>query len=577
MKNVFIAVGGSGTRVAEMLVRMLAAGFPTRRDQNGILTSAGDSLQIWRVDTSRSAKAGGDLKDALKDYSNLQRCLTDAASHNNIASSNWAIDVESIVRDLDPLALPDNAGGTKKLGGVLGSQSAAHFLKPFYAESDLQVMVDKGFYQRPYIGSAVMSVFAKSLEDPNSPGGAIARLTALDKAPANFLLCGSLHGGTGACGVPVLGKFLTERRQEGWQWRVGACLLDPYFYPTKPPFKPLDTSKPGEARLAEILTKHYGQYAALPPDVQRVLNGYVNDNGNHPAFASLPNEAEKHELAWQVLLGFCADADSTVVRAKQGLEYFRRHSGKDFDEVYLVGKDSPTQYDNWSNGGATERNPLNSTEFVAALAALEYFSGAKTGDRDSYVIASADADLPDENYRLRHLPTYKIGVEPGGIDPERVYLSTAMLHFLVLNEIDWNLTASALPKTVKLREIYANNDTRKSSDRQLFTEALRLINNSLTKIIDPTQTVGWQNEDLRELNAYLSDNPTQIEAIKKRLGRSYFSGAPKGENILGDTMLKFTSFDFGSWCPRREAFTRGGYLRLVWNELYARCKPVVGR
>ena len=44
MRNVFIAVGGSGTKVAEALVRLLAIGFPTRRDGD-LLTSAGDSLQ----------------------------------------------------------------------------------------------------------------------------------------------------------------------------------------------------------------------------------------------------------------------------------------------------------------------------------------------------------------------------------------------------------------------------------------------------------------------------------------------------------------------------------------------------
>ena len=52
MKHVFIAIGGSGTKVAEALVRLLAIGFPTRND-NGILTSARDKLEICITDCLR--------------------------------------------------------------------------------------------------------------------------------------------------------------------------------------------------------------------------------------------------------------------------------------------------------------------------------------------------------------------------------------------------------------------------------------------------------------------------------------------------------------------------------------------
>ena len=70
MRNVFIAVGGSGTKVAEALVRLLAIGFPTRKE-NGILTSSGDSLQIWRLDPDRNSGAAVSLGNYLKDYEKL--------------------------------------------------------------------------------------------------------------------------------------------------------------------------------------------------------------------------------------------------------------------------------------------------------------------------------------------------------------------------------------------------------------------------------------------------------------------------------------------------------------------------
>src|SRR5688572_31118185 len=67
MRNVFIAVGGSGTKVAEALVRLLAIGFPTHKE-NGILTSAADSLQIWRLDPDRNSGGAVSLGNYLKDY-----------------------------------------------------------------------------------------------------------------------------------------------------------------------------------------------------------------------------------------------------------------------------------------------------------------------------------------------------------------------------------------------------------------------------------------------------------------------------------------------------------------------------
>ena len=87
-----------------------------------------------------------------------------------------------------------------------------HCSRRFIEAKDLDVQIDRGFYQKPFIGSAVMSIFAKSLEDDATPGGRAAGLTAFSNTPTNFFLCGSLHGGTGACGVPVMANFLKNRK-----------------------------------------------------------------------------------------------------------------------------------------------------------------------------------------------------------------------------------------------------------------------------------------------------------------------------------------------------------------------------
>src|ERR1700716_2734858 len=99
MKNVFIAVGGSGVKVAEALVRLLGIGFPTHKDKQGTLTSAGKSLEIWRVDPDASSGAAKSLQDCVDQYNALQVQL---GSDVGGVASRWAMDIAPKVSHLNP-------------------------------------------------------------------------------------------------------------------------------------------------------------------------------------------------------------------------------------------------------------------------------------------------------------------------------------------------------------------------------------------------------------------------------------------------------------------------------------------
>ncbi len=568
MKHVFIAVGGSGTKVAEALVRLLAAGFPTRRDENGALTSAGDSLQIWRVDPDRSSGASEDLYQALQEYRKLQSCLSDNNETRTLAQSRWAMDIETTVRHLDPLDLPkevDQDNVTKTLRGVLDSRhsrnghgvaSSVSLLAPFYESKDLNVQIDRGFYQKPFIGSAIMSIFAKSLDDDATPGGKAAGLTAFSNTPTNFFLCGSLHGGTGACGVPVMANFLKKRKDQnmGWGWRIGGCLLAPYVTPPNPPFSAL-------AEGSEFNESDVGQY--------------VERYGNEPAFDGMTHE-EKQELVKQILQGFYADPEDMEARAKQGLSYYRDHSGDSFDELYLVGKPNPNKLKVWSNGGKTQRNPLNSAEVVAATAALNFFSQANTGNQKSYVIGSSVADVPAENMRLFHMPSYNIGDTE--IDAEKVFLSTALLRHLVIHQLPWdNMRASI--KDFELARFYDDKEARVDTDRSSKHTALDYISNSVQSLIRENHEhfpTGWDSRDMQEIAKYLSSDAVSIKDIENKMAKKMFGNEAKGEVALGTSEVKFTTQDFGKWCPAGDQFTRGDYFRHVWMSIYQLSKTQFG-
>lgn len=567
MKNVFIAIGGSGTKVAEALVRLLAIGCPTRIDSDGFLTSSGDSLQIWRVDPDRSSGASEDLADALADYKKLQSCLLDKNDSRSVAQSRWAIDVETLVRHLDPLELPtdgvqDNV--TKTLLGVLDSrhvrngqavQSSELLLRPFYRQKDLEVRVDRGFYQKPFIGSAIMSVFASSLEDDSTPGGRAAGLTAFNNSEANFFLCGSLHGGTGACGVPVMAKFLKDKkdRNPGWGWRIGGGLLAPYVTPPHPPFKARDDIADG-VKLTDA-----------------EINTYVEQYGNEPAFEGMTSE-EKQDLVRQILNGFYADPEDMEARAKQGLSFYRDHGADAFDELYLVGKPNPNKLKIWSNGGKTQRNPLNSAEVVAAIAALNFFSRANTGNPKSYVIGSSDVDIPSDQMMLSHLPTYKVG--DAEVDVEKVFLSTTLLHHLISHQLPWENMRAAI-KNFKIAKFYDDKEARLEPDRTNMLSALSIIAKSIRHLIRETSEnypTGWSGRDLEEASRLLSDAATSVREIESKMERKMFKSEARGDVVFGNSAVRFTTKDFGEWCPEGDQFTRGDYFRFVWAQIYGRIR-----
>ena len=566
MKNVFIAIGGSGTKVAEALVRLLAVGFPTQK-RGGVYTSAGDTLQIWRIDPDRSSGATVSLQNCMREYEDLQKHMSDTAVTGGVVGSRWAMELDTRVRNLDPLQLPradatDNE--VKSLSGVLDSQyggvknRSTPLLAPFYAQKDLEVEIDRGFYQKPFIGAAVMAIFAASLKDETSPGGKEAGLTAFHNNQTNFFVCGSLHGGTGACGVPVMGRFLGSRKKAnpGWNWRVGACLLAPYCVPPQPPFQALGEGEEVNDRLVDEL---------------------LDTHKDAPAFADLTPE-KKRELVKQILNGFYADPDDMEARARQGLSYYKDYSAEYFDELYLVGKPEPDKLKVWSNGGSSQRNPLNSAETVAALSALNFFSGSgSASSQQTYMIGASTHDLNSQKMSLRHLPKYRLSQADGGdeIDPEKVLLATSVLHHLILQQIRWDVPAKSWTRIDGLRQVYMNNEQKKETDRQHYARAMESLASSMMALIEPGRTLGWDAADAAQIYGYLSADPGVVKEVSEKMAKRLWGGGPKGSLDLGRSTLKMTAIEFGTWFPSATQFSRGEYLRHVWSQLFSRAEDVM--
>lgn len=562
MLNIFIAIGGSGTKVAEALIRLLAVGFPTKII-NGIPTSAGDELQIWRLDPDRSAGAAQSLQQAVDNYNALQNSL----KKSNVHTSQWAMDIDSEVRHLNPLAFSqerEKENERMTLRGILHSQGKARngenalasnpFINLFYEQKDLDVEIDRGFYQKPFIGAPIVSIFAESLKDANSPGGKQCKFTVLEAQAVRFFLCGSLYGGTGACGVPVMGKFLGDYKKDkpNLNWQIGGCLLAPYSQPPAPPFEPpshLDMSN-----FAETVNQYLHSYNGVEP------------------FKSLADEQIKRKLVEQILLGFYADPKEMTARARHSLVYYKDHITAYFNALYLIGKQKPDELKNWSNGGASQQNPMNAAEVVAAIAALNFYSGAHETDSHlkSYIIGSSTRRDPNTGMRLSDLPVYSIA-KGFDVDAEKVFLATAALRHLLVHQIPWDTPAVNFPKELKkLKEYYQSHPENEYADKVEYKQAMRNLGTSIDAVLAREFSLGWTYDDFNQISPLLSDAPATVADLTDKFDHKVMSNEAKGEVVLGQSRLKISTKEFGNAHPEGTEFSRGEFLRYIWNELLKR-------
>lgn len=556
MKYIFIAVGGSGTKVAESLVNLLAIGFPTRVSQSRTadareetmpeFTSHGDTLEIWRLDPDGSSGAADALQNCVDAYQKLQ-------GHLGIG---WSIEIDPEIRHLDPLRLPQATASDNRMNtleGILcsnyGKTTSDPFMRLFYEPKDLEVKIDRGFYQKPFIGAAIMAVYGESLKDEKSDGGGKCRLNHHESLDVRFLLCGSLHGGTGACGVPIIGRYLKERKKEKDlnKWRLGACLLAPYNLPPQPPFGQLQ----GDEQLTNAL-------------IMDRLRAYSNEK----AFAGLAIEEQK-ELTKQILLGFYANPEDMIARTRQGLLYYQDHASDSFDELYIVGKPEPDELTTWSNGGKSQNNPLNSAETVAALSALDFFASSDV-DRKGYLIGTSTQTLDSHKMHLSDLPHYQVGGVP--IDPERAFLATAILYHSLLHQIPWGEKVRSWNNVIEgLKNYYHDDEDRKQTDAAHFREAAALIANFIGATIFPNRALGWSEEDATILSKFLSNDERVYRDISRKMEKKGFLNNKAKEPLpLREASIEVSAMEFGKWCPSGDQFTRGAYLRHVWSQLFTK-------
>lgn len=387
---VFIAVGGTGARVAQALVNLLTIGLPAvsrKGDDEQLRGSAStqDVLKIWRLDPDGQNGGAQALEAFVTDYHRLQRAVG-LDPKNPSGDRLFSLKVET------PKLIDPTEGFQSTLRGILNTNShedVKHILRLFYSSSDLDLNVRRGFYQKPFIGSAVLANECAALKNALSTceGGAQDRQT-------RFFVCGSLFGGTGASGVPVIGRLLKDKANGSW--KIGGAVVGPYFDP--PPAPNLAVPEEIRKRIEDAVD------VDLDTEEGRWIVGEV--------LKANPESKLSEEEVGQVLGKYFADPKGAANRAAASLLFYLRYAGEIFDRLYFLENPARTPLADhgveWSNGGTKQRNPSHSLEYATALATLDFFTREDPdgqGARCFDIPAIAQKEFRGE-LTLQDLPVY---------------------------------------------------------------------------------------------------------------------------------------------------------------------------
>lgn len=205
MKRYVVLVGGSGARLAESLLCAGAA---------GVLPS--ETLEVLLADTDRRGLQGAELIHAqYRDYAHVRQMMgrDRAYFRTEMLLASW------------PDHLP---GDAVTIGQWTADSEADRLLCQALLDQDASSLdLRAGFHGRRTLGQAV---FAGLLHDTqqnmdDTLGRMVDRMVqAIDAGEeVRVVLAGSVCGGTGAAGIPMLARYIRERTAD--RVRMGAVLL----------------------------------------------------------------------------------------------------------------------------------------------------------------------------------------------------------------------------------------------------------------------------------------------------------------------------------------------------------------
>lgn len=239
MKQYLLAVGGTGNKILEGVVWAAAAG----------VLDPGGELRMLSVDVDASCGNTTRAMQSCAHYEAVRELLdslpyTHRGFHTPLWLRQWNMDLSR--RSQSVRAQTESLRQGRLLARTL------------FTSAEASLAYSEGFRGHPDLGVLFFSDLVARLEEDAAQGKADELLALLREIGAaleagekvKVLLCGSIFGGTGAAGIPVLSRALRERfaaRRDLLE--MGAVLMLPYYH-----------VPPAETEDGEEITVSSGQF-----------------------------------------------------------------------------------------------------------------------------------------------------------------------------------------------------------------------------------------------------------------------------------------------------------------------------
>jgi len=333
-----IGVGGTGAKCLEAVTNLAAVGLFA-----DLVPSTEEGINLLFVDADESNGSLERAKNSLKLYQETYALFADDRNRTPL--------IQTGVSSLDLWSPFQDAGAEKQLTSFFSYNSLkqnnptlGHLFDVLYTQEERDANLDVGFRGRPAIGSAVMSQvdFDRLEEEPwRTLIERIQRDAGSGGSTPSIVLYGSIFGGTGAAGLPTMGRLIANKLEK-------ANLRD-------------------KVRMAGVFLLPY--------------------------FSFTPSGGTGDEVY--------ARADQFMLNTEAALRYYLTEAQQMFDTVYLLGSQALSRVD-FSIGKQSQRNKPHFLEVYAGLAARHFIENKPA--KGSVVLVSRQTknmiswrDLPEQS------------------------------------------------------------------------------------------------------------------------------------------------------------------------------------
>lgn len=226
MNNIVIAIGGTGAKIGESFVYLMAAGFMK------------EPCTIFVVDKDMNCRNTTREIQTISSYQNVHKVSGEGGTDDVFAKAGLEmirLDFNELIKDLLKMLNIEEIN-SKEADSLIGitrpkkRSSNEEALNLLYPKEFQEKGLEEGFYGRPYLGAAVFQAVETTSSYKENELYQKIQNSLNNGEVVRIFLVGSIFGGTGATLFPNIAKsirriFLDKQKQI----QISGALMLPYF------------------------------------------------------------------------------------------------------------------------------------------------------------------------------------------------------------------------------------------------------------------------------------------------------------------------------------------------------------